>query len=79
MRVNFVNPSTNQEVYGLLVNLWSMGAPYNQVKELMTEQGYYVPEDQWNTFVKLLDTQTDLDIGMRQHEQQNINNLGGNY
>lgn len=68
LRVNFINPSTNPEVHGLLVQYWSIGAPYKMVEAVMTEQGYYVPEDQWDTFVKLLDTQTDLDIGMRQNE-----------
>lgn len=67
-RVNFIKPNQNQEIHSLLVHLWSMGAQYKMVQDLMTEKGYYVPEDQWEAFVSLLDIQADLDIGMRQHE-----------
>lgn len=68
LRVNFINPKDNPRVYNLLVSLWSMGAPYEQVNVSISNQSYYIPEDQWDTFVKLLDTQTDLDIGKRQNE-----------
>lgn len=67
-RVNFIAPSKNQAIHSLLVHLWSIDAKYEMVKKVVTEEGYYVPEDQWNALVSLLDIQSDLDIGMRQNE-----------
>jgi len=58
--INFVAPANTQEAYDLLVHCSFAGFDYNQTKRHMKELGYYVPEDMYIAFTKVLDISTDL-------------------
>lgn len=64
--VNFmesVNPA-----HDLLVHCASMNMHYPQALAELKYIGYFIPKDQYDAFVKVLDIQMSLDIGMRQDE-----------
>lgn len=52
----------------LLIELLSMDMQYTQASEILAEQEYYVPQDQFNALDRAFNIQLDLDIGTRQAE-----------
>lgn len=69
--INFINPRHDEEqsnIYDLLVDCVTRGFAYPQTKQLVEQAGYYLPEDQFNSFNTLILVMIDLDIGIRRDE-----------
>lgn len=66
--VNFINPASCVEGYDMLTMCWSAGFDYEQTHRAMCSIGFYVPEDQFRAFIEVLNIQSTLDTGDRQHE-----------
>lgn len=66
--INFFNAQDHLHMKQFLVELWTIGDPYEQVAKDLAKHDYYMPEDQWLAFKILLDTQVAMDIGERRNE-----------
>ena len=66
--INWFNPDKHHGVKKLLIHEWETGNGYEDIATQAKEMGFYLPEDQLDLFMKLLDSQVDLDIGKRQAE-----------
>ena len=69
--LNCINPSettANKKAWDALVHCITCGFQYNQVKQQLLEQKFYVPEDQFNAIECMINIQMDLDIGSRRYE-----------
>lgn len=57
------------EDYKLLADCWARGFKYEQAaKTLRDACRVYIAEDQYDCFCKLVNTQVDIDIGVRRGE-----------
>jgi hypothetical protein len=66
--INWFNPEKDHTAKTLIVAFWETGDRYEDVAQKFVDIGYYVPEDQFELVMKLLNNQVDLDIGKRQVE-----------
>lgn len=69
--LNIFNP--DPEIFGLILQMLCQGFQYKQFSEILNEKNVYVPEDQFEALLKVVDIQLDLDIGCRQGEDYEIN------
>jgi hypothetical protein len=68
--INFLATTKPGPELALLAYCWSCDFGFDQTEEMLLELGYYLPEDQWNVYGKLIDMQIDLDIGNRIGERE---------
>ena len=66
--INFLSAKADIEIKDTLYACALYGYPYSDVKDIAFDEGYYIPEDQYQAIVILSDTQVELDIGTRQNE-----------
>lgn len=52
----------------LLIDCIMAGFGYIQTSDMLKSIGYYIPEDQFISYKRVLDIQIDLDIGTRRNE-----------
>jgi hypothetical protein len=63
--INFLNPSEDKEVYGLLVQCIFSGFGYRQTYETLLKLDYYIPEDQFKSFENVCNIMGEMDLGDR--------------
>lgn len=70
--INFIGICTTPEghsLWSLLTQFVVMGFDYeNDVVPTLKKEGIYLPKDQYEALVALIDAQVELDIGDRQQE-----------
>ncbi|AGH32231.1 hypothetical protein VPHG_00168 [Vibrio phage 11895-B1] len=63
--INFVNPNNTKEAYDLLIHSIFADFEYKQVRSLLSDIGYFIPEDQFIAFKGVCDIMVEMDIGDR--------------
>lgn len=71
--LNIFNP--DPEIFGLILQMLCQGFQYKQFSEILNEKNVYVPEDQFEALLKVVDIQLDLDIGCRQGEDYGTDSI----
>lgn len=66
--INWFNPEADLVVKAMFTGFWQVGNSYEENSKDLAKHGYYVPKDQHDLVMKLLDIQVNLDIGERQVE-----------
>jgi len=61
----------DKEIIDTISVFWIKGFSFKDIKEVTEEKGYYLPEDQWIAYGKVLNIQLDLQIGRRKNEFNN--------
>jgi hypothetical protein len=67
--INWLSKEKGKEVQ-TMEWLWSIGARYPQAKDTLSKMGFQLPKDQWEAFIKLIDTQLALSSRLRQEESK---------
>jgi hypothetical protein len=64
--INFVNVLRNMPVYDALIACFRSDYDYVESATEIAKYGYWIPEDQFNAFKRVLVIQLDLALGKRE-------------
>jgi succinate dehydrogenase/fumarate reductase-like Fe-S protein len=74
--VNFFGQDMKLSGVNLLSHCIVCGFCYDQTKNILEDEGYYLPLDQYEAYSKVLDIQINLDIGERRIELERPEDIG---